>query len=162
MNCPNCGAALRFVEGRAHFRCDYCSATAFPQHADARDDGLVSFDAPGESDCPRCGLPLRAGQIEARSVSHCSTCRGVLCTHESFAHFMKLRRAARSTPDETPRPLDRAELNHATACPRCARQMETHPYGGPGAVVIDTCAACGLIWFDSGELRAIERAPGTC
>jgi Zn-finger nucleic acid-binding protein len=38
--------------------------------------------------------------------------------------------------------------------------MTTDPYSGPGNVVIDSCAACDLIWLDFGEMRQIVDAPG--
>jgi hypothetical protein len=38
--------------------------------------------------------------------------------------------------------------------------MSTHPYFGPGNVVIDNCEACELVWLDCGELRQIVDAPG--
>jgi Zn-finger nucleic acid-binding protein len=38
--------------------------------------------------------------------------------------------------------------------------MATHPYYGPGNVVIDTCTACDLVWLDFGELAQIVDAPG--
>jgi Zn-finger nucleic acid-binding protein len=38
--------------------------------------------------------------------------------------------------------------------------METHPYYGPGNVIIDSCAACDLVWLDFGELTQIVDAPG--
>jgi len=38
--------------------------------------------------------------------------------------------------------------------------MATHPYYGPGNVVIDSCGQCELIWLDFGELEQIVAAPG--
>jgi Zn-finger nucleic acid-binding protein len=38
--------------------------------------------------------------------------------------------------------------------------MLTHPYYGPGNVVIDNCAECDAIWLDFGELKQIVSAPG--
>ena len=38
--------------------------------------------------------------------------------------------------------------------------MSTHPYFGPGNVVIDNCEACELVWLDFGELKQIVNAPG--
>jgi hypothetical protein len=38
--------------------------------------------------------------------------------------------------------------------------MDTHPYYGPGNVVVDNCARCAVIWLDCGELAAIRDAPG--
>ena len=38
--------------------------------------------------------------------------------------------------------------------------MITHPYFGPGNVVIDSCEHCELVWLDFGELQQIVDAPG--
>ena len=38
--------------------------------------------------------------------------------------------------------------------------METHPYYGPGNVIIDSCARCEFVWLDFGELKQIADAPG--
>jgi len=37
--------------------------------------------------------------------------------------------------------------------------MDTHLYGGPGNVIIDTCESCALMWLDYGELERMVRAP---
>ena len=39
--------------------------------------------------------------------------------------------------------------------------MDTHPYYGPGNIVIDNCPACHIIWLDAAELKAIQEAPGS-
>jgi hypothetical protein len=36
----------------------------------------------------------------------------------------------------------------------------THPYYGPGNVVLDSCESCELVWLDFGELKQIVDAPG--
>lgn len=38
--------------------------------------------------------------------------------------------------------------------------MNTHPYYGPGNVVIDTCSHCEVIWLDRAELGTTTGAPG--
>jgi hypothetical protein len=38
--------------------------------------------------------------------------------------------------------------------------MATHPYYGPGNVIIDTCEPCEVVWLDFGELKQIVAAPG--
>ena len=38
--------------------------------------------------------------------------------------------------------------------------METHPYYGPGNIVIDACIQCHLLWLDPGELKQVLDAPG--
>jgi Zn-finger nucleic acid-binding protein len=37
--------------------------------------------------------------------------------------------------------------------------MDTHPYCGPGNVIIDTCESCSVNWLDYGELQRVIRAP---
>jgi Zn-finger nucleic acid-binding protein len=51
-------------------------------------------------------------------------------------------------------------LARSLMCPLCAGDMSTHPYYGPGSVVIDTCETCHVVWLDFGELRQIADAPG--
>jgi hypothetical protein len=34
--------------------------------------------------------------------------------------------------------------------------MDTHPYGGPGNVIIDNCERCELNWLDYGELAKVQ------
>lgn len=36
--------------------------------------------------------------------------------------------------------------------------MESHPYYGPGNIVIDTCTPCGYLWLDHGELTRVEQS----
>jgi len=36
----------------------------------------------------------------------------------------------------------------------------TYPYGGPGAVTIDACDTCNVVWLDYRELTQIVDAPG--
>jgi len=54
---------------------------------------------------------------------------------------------------------DWVDLNVHIKCPQCGAEMDTHPYGGPGNVIIDTCERCSLNWLDYGELQRIVRAP---
>ena len=57
-------------------------------------------------------------------------------------------------------PLEREALTRELSCPKCGKRFETHPYYGPGNVVIDNCASCDLLWLDFGEIRQIVDAPG--
>jgi Zn-finger nucleic acid-binding protein len=38
--------------------------------------------------------------------------------------------------------------------------MDTHPYCGPGNIVIDSCNHCNVVWLDRGELGQVVNAPG--
>ena len=110
--------------------------------------------------CPACRAPLAAARLDERPVHVCQTCRGVLMPRGTFADVINTRRAWASSPVAAPRPLDWTELERAVTCPRCRTRMSTHPYLGPGAIVIDTCETCECVWLDAGELKRVVDAPG--
>jgi hypothetical protein len=68
-------------------------------------------------------------------------------------------RAHRETPAEIPHHPDPHELDRHIRCPQCHEEMDTHPYAGPGNVIIDNCERCEANWLDYGELRRIVQAP---
>jgi Zn-finger nucleic acid-binding protein len=158
MNCTNCGAAMEFHDSRRYFRCAHCGTVHFPEPApgDVRVLG-VERDAPL---CPACALPLAAATLGQRPASYCQRCRGLLLDRATFVEVVQTRRAWATTPPREPGPLDRSDLGREAACPRCRARMATHPYYGPGRVVIDTCDACNLVWLDPGELDRVVDAPG--
>lgn len=160
MNCDNCGATMRYVDGRGYFTCDYCAARREHDTSHEGDDRVAFTDAPANANCPTCRERLVEATLDGFAVRACGSCSGILTSHDGFGKVVKHRRVTCDEPRRTPTPIDPREFERTLACPSCARRMEVHPYYGPGAVVIDTCAACGLVWLDRGELRAIELAPG--
>ncbi len=74
--------------------------------------------------------------------------------------FVQYTRARTSGLVTSPRPLNLEELSREIACPYCSEPMETHPYLGPGNVIVDNCGKCKVIWFDYGELNRIVTAFG--
>lgn len=160
MNCPNCAAAMRLVPRRDYFVCDYCTTFHFPSDASAGKDRIVVTGPAIDAACPICGLPLVAAAAEAARFHACTRCRGALLTNDDFGALIRIRRKLRRTPPHEPEPIDPQELQRDVHCPGCGAAMDTHPYYGPGAVVVDTCPRCHLIWVDHGELYVIEHAPG--
>jgi hypothetical protein len=79
---------------------------------------------------------------------------------DDFAAIVRKRRARHSGTDGESSPLNPEELKRLIRCPICHARMDVHPHYGPGAVVIDSCSRCRVVWLDQGELAAIERAPG--
>ncbi|MCG3128884.1 MAG: hypothetical protein CHACPFDD_03780 [Phycisphaerae bacterium] len=158
MNCSNCGAAMRYLENRRRFVCDYCASVC---RTDALSDGILPMAADVEQSCPVCDVRLAAGVMDGVEVRHCERCHGVLTSHDRFADIVRRRRQAFVGERPTAAPIDPRELEREVRCPSCQTRMETHPYYGPGNVVIDTCAGCGVVWLDGGELGSIERAAGS-
>ena len=160
MNCQGCGATMRYMDGRNYFVCDYCTSFHFSDESTASPDGVKDFGDQSDKECPVCHVALVSGAIEGHSLLHCAKCRGVLATNDAFGVIVPILRA-RGTDDPGPRkPINPEDLQRQVQCPQCRRVMDVHPYYGPGAVVVDTCFQCRLIWLDHGEIAAIERAPG--
>ena len=158
MNCRNCAAPMELFERRAYFFCRYCSTFEFLDRAPQ--DGVHVLDRDGAMSCAVCEAPLAAALLDGtHRVRYCERCRGLLLARAAFADAVARRRAG-SGVVATPIPPDRTELNRRIACPSCGARMEVHPYFGPGNVIIDSCAACDLIWLDFGELKQITEAPG--
>jgi len=160
MNCENCGAPMRPVEGRHYLACGYCHTFHFPTELDASADRITPLFEPAGVECPVCSEPLHLGTLEATRALYCDRCRGILIPNEAFGQVVQYRRSQYGGADASPTPIDTRQYERRLKCPQCSGRMEVHPYHGPGNVVIDSCAACRLIWLDHGELGAIERAPG--
>ena len=160
MNCHGCGAPMTLFPDRGYAFCEHCGSFHFPEPTGEgirllgeAQDGLL---------CPLCHQPLLVATLgDSHPGYHCQACRGLLLERASFRGVVQLRRAHAVGPGVAPRPLDRRELERQVSCPSCERPMDTHPYLGPGNVVIDTCNACNLIWLDYRELSEVIAAPGS-
>jgi Zn-finger nucleic acid-binding protein len=143
---------------RDYFFCEYCGSFYLPE---ASSDRIRVLDeSAGDVQCSVCGNPLCQASIGGYRGLHCQNCGGVLMDQSTFAEMVKYLRAGAVGPPDPPRPLNREELQRRIGCPYCGRTMATHPYYGPGSIVIDTCGRCGIIWLDYGELDIVIDAPG--
>ena len=161
MNCTNCGAAMELIESRRYLFCRYCGSFQFPEPADAEGVRILGLthDAPS---CPVCKAPMpRALLHDAHPVHFCGKCRGVLMPRSTFVTVVHVRRAWATNTPAVPVALDRRALERELSCPMCRQRLATHPYYGPGNVVIDNCESCDVIWLDFGEMRQIIDAPGS-
>ena len=97
--------------------------------------------------------------MNGRRFIYCKRCHGALIAMGTFMGLVEELRSRRETSAEGARQPDWQDLNRKVRCPRCTRQMDTHPYYGPGNVIIDSCEECSVLWLDYGELARIVRAP---
>jgi len=160
MNCKNCGGAMELFASRGYFFCRYCGSFHFPESAG--DDGVKVLGASTEKlSCAGCRKPFVTALLdETYPIQYCENCRGVLLARRDFARVVERRRAWATGQPGPPVPLNQAELRRRMLCPSCQKAMATHPYYGPGNVVIDTCEPCAVVWLDFGELKQIVAAPG--
>ncbi|HET8546745.1 MAG TPA: zf-TFIIB domain-containing protein [Bryobacteraceae bacterium] len=156
MNCPACGAAMRLDEQDDHFRCDFCGRLHFPE---PDKDGVRVLAKAAGTRCPVCSEDLMHAAVGGARVLSCSACRGLLIPAETFLFVTRVLRAHADRAFVPARSLAARELDRRICCPRCNRLMDTHPYAGPGNIVIDNCARCHVNWLDSGELRRVASAP---
>jgi Zn-finger nucleic acid-binding protein len=151
---------MQLIVNRGYFFCRYCGSFHFPQTAG--DDGIrIVGDAGQPLPCAVCKQRLSSAMLdESFPVQFCRNCRGVLLPRSSFATVVQQRRAWAEDPPGPAVPLDKSELDRKVFCPSCGERMLTHPYYGPGNVVLDNCTTCDAIWLDFGELKQIVAAPG--
>jgi Zn-finger nucleic acid-binding protein len=148
---------MRLVQDKGYFVCDYCTSIYFPQESE---DSIRNLGEPGTTNCPVCGILLVSALLDDIPVLQCGRCKGVLIPQAAFSFAVEVLRAKSSRPPIRPPAMDPKDLQRPLNCPVCSRKMDTHPYGGPGNIVIDNCYRCKVIWLDYGEMGKVIRAPG--
>lgn len=147
---------MQLEDDRDCFSCPFCGSQYSPE---PDDDGVRVLNAHTEFDCPTCSSALADGSIAGQRLLHCVPCGGILIAMHDLVPLVASLRSERGSFAATPRPINLADLSRSLRCPRCKAPMDTHPYGGPGNVVIDSCEACEVNWLDRGELARIVAAP---
>ena len=161
MNCDSCNATMVQVRGQNHSHCAACNGFHFPNDAASAEDSIVATGKVTEFQCPKCRQALQVGKLRNMlDVCFCQNCRGFVIDNESLGQIIPELRGSYQGQDDQPVPVDPKDLEQRTDCPACQELMDSHPYYGPGNVVIDTCMNCRLAWMDHGELARIVRAPG--
>ena len=160
MNCQNCAAPLTMSVGPARMICSFCQTVHAAPGIEIDLDRVHVTSEPQGVNCPACSSELVSGHVDEAPVCVCPECRGLLLEGAIFRQVIEQRRAS-YLGVEIPAPLPHAaEFERRLTCPACQSLMEVHPYYGSGRAVIDSCAACRLVWIDHGELAGLERSPG--
>jgi len=161
MLCEKCGREMQQVHDMDHFRCAGCNHFHFPEDSEACSDMITPSGKESDMKCPHCpGLSLTFGELLGNRICFCCNCRGYLIGTSAMGKLICMLRSAYDGPEDTPVEICRNELGSRSSCSKCRNNMDTHPYYGPGTVVIDTCNLCKLTWLNYGELVKIVRAPG--
>lgn len=159
VSCSQCGGVAGEVPGTRYLQCAYCQSLVFPHGSPLETDNITPLGQELESICPCCSEPLQTGKIDGHNALYCRRCYGILIRNRSFGTVVCNRRSARGrTESQEARPIDPDEYKRSLHCPGCQGRMETHPYYGPGNVVIDSCCDCSYVWLDHGELASVARA----
>jgi Zn-finger nucleic acid-binding protein len=155
MNCPNCAAPMRLVTDREYFVCDHCTTFHFPKEDD---EGVRVLGEKTDLRCPVCRTELVTGAIASHLIRTCPNCRGILARRRAFGCIVEARRGQWTGGKHPPKPIPDTERERRIDCPLCHQPMDQHPYYGPGAVLVDTCGDCAVVWLDKGEMTIIERS----
>jgi Zn-finger nucleic acid-binding protein len=147
---------MRLEENKDHLVCQYCRHQHFP---DPDADGIRVLGLPSPVPCPVCRVRLTHAAAAGQRLLFCESCRGMLIPVTSFLNVVTELRSRRQGPSGIPRAANLEDLRRALDCPHCRKRMDTHPYAGPGNIIIDNCPACGVNWLDHSELRRIVTAP---
>lgn len=161
LSCQKCGGVLSSFDSHNSYRCDYCCSVSIISEAPLLVDGIQPTNGSANSVCPACSECLKIAHLDGRRILYCPGCFGMLIRRDHFGAIVNERRSKRfGREQEVARAIDPSAFSRRLRCPECVVYMETHPYYGPGNVVIDSCAACGHVWLDHGELSSIERSVG--
>jgi Zn-finger nucleic acid-binding protein len=142
---------------KEQWRCAHCGRIHFPDPEGA--EGVRVLEPGTALPCPVCGSGLALASLGERNLHYCRACRGMLIPMAQFLAMVQELRARREAPPEQPRRFSDEDLKRRIRCPQCRAEMLTHPYAGPGAIVIDNCPACEVNWLDHGELLRVVNAP---
>ena len=138
-----------------HLACPFCSNIEIPE-PDAQGVRLLGETA--DEKCPVCSLAMEHAAIAGERVLYCKKCLGMLIGMEQFLGVIQELHAKYGTSPRRAKPVDEKALDRRIQCPKCGQPMDTHLYGGPGNIVIDTCEACCVNWLDYSELDRVTRA----
>ena len=108
--------------------------------------------------CPSCAKALASANYEGSPLWHCPGCRGRLVEKK---RLKAIREKRGRTTDELTGEAE-GEMGAGSAgpvpCPKCAVPMSKEAGPGPVPFETDVCGACGLVWFDGGELALVQLA----
>jgi Zn-finger nucleic acid-binding protein len=135
--------------------CPYCASEWAPE---TNFEGVRVLQ-PSASDCPVCKTKLAQARIFDYGLLYCESCQGMLIPMGDLVPLTGDLRASRGAAAYIGRPPAPKELDRRINCPQCGQIMDTHPYCGPGNIILDTCEACEVHWLDRGELHRIALAP---
>jgi Zn-finger nucleic acid-binding protein len=138
-----------------HFHCDYCGNLYFPRP----DEEGVAVLREAHAECPVCQVALFDAALRGERLLYCTRCRGMLISMDDFPRMLARLRAAGTGASAAIQPPGWDGLKRRLQCPRCRQLMDTHLYGGPGNVILDSCEKCAFNWLDHGELARIALAP---
>ena len=125
----------------------------------------MALKARGHLACPRCGEEMEVKGVQGIAVDRCPNCfgmwfdKGELESIEKSGGGDMVRLLSMGSPfdddEDASQPwndLARGDTKAQAECPRCDALMSRGHDDADTSLIIDTCAACGGVWYDGGEV----------
>ena len=95
---------------------------------------------------------------EGLLAKRCPDCHAEVLSLKTFQawreyHFPGWKK---NVPEPSPKSMDE-KPSRARTCPACQRIMKRYRTGSAESFWLDHCPACGLVWLDDGEWKALQR-----
>lgn len=104
--------------------------------------------------CPACNTVLQAQKLDGVRLWKCASCGGFAISVPTVrkgltaAAFKKIWQKIAS-----------GETGPGRPCPGCRKPLRVvEADGGDGALMIDVCRSCQVLWFDDHEFSSLPRA----
>ena len=103
--------------------------------------------------CPSCNVLLQAQTLEGVRLWKCASCRG-------FAISLPIVRKGLNTETfkKIWQKLSAGEIETGRPCPGCKNPLSVvEADGQAGAIMIDVCRSCQILWFDDKEFSDLPK-----
>jgi Zn-finger nucleic acid-binding protein len=97
--------------------------------------------------CPTCNVVLQANKLDGIRLWKCVSCGGFAISLPIFRKGLK-----RESFKKIWQQLSSGEIETGRPCPGCKNPLSVvEADGQDGAIMIDVCRSCHLLWFDDEE-----------
>jgi Zn-finger nucleic acid-binding protein len=152
MLCHSCQCPIPWDGISTIVVCENCRTYRSIDIPDSTGEAIEPLGLPGESLCPGCRCRMSLAAMDGLLVEHCAACSGVLVSGETFAMFVRNRRAEFREAALQPVTILLDSQNRKVRCPCCRGRMNKNPSYGPDFMIIDTCTECSVVWIDCSEV----------
>jgi Zn-finger nucleic acid-binding protein len=104
--------------------------------------------------CPACNAKLQAQKLDTLRLWKCASCGGFVLSVPTVRKGL-----APGTFKKIWQKISAGETEPGRPCPGCRKPLSVVAADGPdGAVMIDVCRSCQLLWFDDKEFSGLPGA----
>ena len=106
--------------------------------------------------CPVCSVDLARTDYEGFPVFKCGQCSGYLIANRRIEGIKRTRDRPSTELMQEAEAEAAQDSEERLRCPDCKARMRKKSLPQPAQFKLDVCEACELVWFDGGELAAIQ------